>query len=80
VAYDGEVAVRFGRPISTAGVAREDIPELMERVRRSMISLSGRPAQEVDGRDQRQDVLPPGHERLRSGRARPAPTRDAAAA
>lgn len=47
VIYDGTCTVRFGAPIDTAQVDREQIPELMATVRRAILGLSGR-ADEVD--------------------------------
>jgi 1-acyl-sn-glycerol-3-phosphate acyltransferase len=44
---DGEVEVRFGAPIATEGVTKEDLPRLMSEVREAILSLSGR-AEEVD--------------------------------
>lgn len=47
VIYDGTCTVRFGAPIDTAHVGREQLPELMAEVRRAILGLSGR-AEEVD--------------------------------
>lgn len=52
VVYDGTCTVRFGEPISTAGVTPEQIPELMSKVRAAILDLSGRAA-EVDAEAQR---------------------------
>jgi 1-acyl-sn-glycerol-3-phosphate acyltransferase len=45
-AYDGEVVVRFGEPIDTAG-RESDLMGLLEDVREAMLALSGRPRDEV---------------------------------
>jgi 1-acyl-sn-glycerol-3-phosphate acyltransferase len=45
VAHDGEIEVRFGAPIPTAGLPREQMDGLMERVRGAIVALSqGSPA------------------------------------
>lgn len=69
-AYDGHIAVRFGKPVSTQGCDRKDIPRLMAEVRASMLELSKRPLEEVDGgniaQDKRlQEPLQPGYLRQR---------------
>lgn len=45
---DGEVEVRFGAPLSTAGLTKDDMDDVMGQVREAMLDLSGRRA-EVDG-------------------------------
>jgi 1-acyl-sn-glycerol-3-phosphate acyltransferase len=42
VGYDGELEVRFGPPIPTAGLAKEDLEGLMEQVRLAIVALSER--------------------------------------
>jgi 1-acyl-sn-glycerol-3-phosphate acyltransferase len=44
---DGEVEVRFGPPIQTEGVSKDDMPEVMRQVRAAILGLSER-AHEVD--------------------------------
>ena len=43
VNYDKTITVRFGKPIPTAGLTKDDLPKLMAQVRTSMVELSGRP-------------------------------------
>jgi 1-acyl-sn-glycerol-3-phosphate acyltransferase len=40
VRYDGDVEVRFGPPIPTAGLTKDDLEGLMEQVRLAMVALS----------------------------------------
>ena len=40
VGYDGELEVRFGPPISTAGMGKDDLEGLMEQVRLAIVALS----------------------------------------
>ncbi len=40
VGYDGKLEVRFGPPIATAGVTRDDLGGLMEQVRLAIVALS----------------------------------------
>jgi len=47
VRHDGDIQVRFGEPIETAGRDKEDLTDLMREVRASILALSGRAA-EVD--------------------------------
>jgi len=44
---DGEVEVRFGKPIPTEGFSKDNLPELMARVREAILALSGK-AETVD--------------------------------
>lgn len=56
---DGEVEVRFGAPLPTEGLGKDDMGELMLRVRAAILELSGRAA-EVDGeRAAASSVQPP---------------------
>ena len=43
VNYDVTITARFGKPIDTTGMTTDDLPELMARVRRDMVALSGHP-------------------------------------
>ncbi len=43
VRYDGDVEVRFGPPIATAGLGRDDLEGLMEQVRLAMVALASGP-------------------------------------
>jgi len=45
---DGEITVRFGKPIETAGLSKEDLEHLMDDVREAILTLSGR-RDEIDG-------------------------------
>jgi len=45
---DGEITVRFGAPIETAGRSKDDLELLMGDVREAILSLSGR-REEIDG-------------------------------
>ncbi len=47
VREDGDVEVRFGTPIDTTGMGKDDMPALMARVRADILALCGRAA-EVD--------------------------------
>jgi 1-acyl-sn-glycerol-3-phosphate acyltransferase len=44
---DGKVQVRFGKPIPTAGLSKDRLPELMAETRAAILALSGK-ADEVD--------------------------------
>lgn len=48
VVPDGEVQVRFGKPVKTAGRSKDEMGDVMAEVRESILALSGR-AEEVDG-------------------------------
>lgn len=55
---DGEVEVRFGPPITTTGLGKDDMRPLMVEVRAAILALSGRAA-EVDGEvGARMDIAP----------------------
>jgi 1-acyl-sn-glycerol-3-phosphate acyltransferase len=41
--YNGCVTVRFGAPVSTEGLTSDDLPALMDEVRRRIVALSGQP-------------------------------------
>ena len=45
---DGEVHVRFGKPIETAGRGKDELPAVMAEVRAAILALSGK-ADAVDG-------------------------------
>lgn len=47
VVHDGTCTVRFGTPIPTAGLGKEDLERLMQDVRRAILDLSGK-AEQVD--------------------------------
>jgi 1-acyl-sn-glycerol-3-phosphate acyltransferase len=43
VNYDVTVTARFGAPIDTTGLTKDDLESLMQRVRTEMVKLSGQP-------------------------------------
>ena len=69
----GQVTVRFGAPIPTAGKTKDDLPSLLEEVREAILSLSGKPRAEVDGGDAVQGSDPRAQEASRAG-GRPSTT------